>query len=195
MKKKKRVHTSPSRRHLVRTLQPVTRRSPRQAAILTGVVALSIVAVVVIFASLHASLAASAPPPASTPTPDQSLTTLLSSPTSTVGSQVRTGIFSLAQTGPLPVPANVFSPVNSARIVLNNDVYSIYAGWMTRQPGVGALVVLKTNAVSGQQSLHTYQTPRAIGALTILSVQQNIVTFTAAHGHGSFDLLTDQFHW
>lgn len=109
-------------------------------------------------------------------------------------SDVRTGVFALSNGGPIPVPANVLKPVNIARTVLNNEIYSIYAGSLTRQPEIGVLVVLQENVQSGQETLHTYQSPQHHGALTILSLQQNIVTFSAASdGQGRFDLLTDQF--
>lgn len=109
-------------------------------------------------------------------------------------SDVRTGVFSLSNGGPIPVPANVLKPVNIARTIFNNEIYSIYAGSLTRQPEIGVLVVLQESIQSGQESLHTYQSPRHQGALTILSLQQHSVTFSAANGgQGRFDLLTDQF--
>jgi hypothetical protein len=108
--------------------------------------------------------------------------------------QVRTGVFALGDSGPIPVPANVLKPANSARIVLNGEIYSIYAGAMTRQPGIGVLAVLQENAVTGQQSLHLYQSLQHSGALTILSLQQNLVSFTTATGgQGHFNLLTDDY--
>lgn len=110
--------------------------------------------------------------------------------------QVRTGVFSLSSAGPIPVPANVLKPVNGARTVLNNEIYSLYAGSMTRQPQIGALVVLRENILNGQETLHIYQSPRHQGALTIVGVQQHIVSFTTAAGtRGRFDLLSDQFQF
>ena len=109
---------------------------------------------------------------------------------------MRTGVFAPGDGGPIPVPANVLKPGNSACTVLNNKIYSIYAGSMTRQPEVGVLAVLQENELSGQQSLHLYQSPRHLGTLTILSLQQNIVNFSAANGsQGQFNLLTDQFQF
>jgi len=67
---------------------------------------------------------------------------------------------------------------------------------MTRQPEVGVLAVLQENDVSGKQNLHLYQSPRHLGTLTILSLQQNVVHFEAANGsQGTFDLLTDQYQF
>src|SRR5579875_2777681 len=104
-----------------------------------------------------------------------------------IASQIRTGVFTLSDGGPIPVPANVLKPVNLARTVLNNEVYSIYAG---------ALTVLQENLQSGRQSLHTYQSPRHEGTLTIQSLQQNIVIFSAADGgQGRFNLFTGQFQF
>src|SRR5690242_3750812 len=108
--------------------------------------------------------------------------------------QIRTGVFTLSEGGQVPVPANVLKPVNSARVVLNGEVYSVYAGSLARQPEVGVLAVLRENLQSGAQSLHLYQAPLHRGALTIQSLSQNLLTFTAADGsRGRFDLLTDQF--
>lgn len=108
--------------------------------------------------------------------------------------QIRTGVFASGNGGPIPVPANVLKPANSARTVLNNEIYSIYAGALTRQPEIGVLAVLQENEVSGQQNLHLYQEPQHLGSLTILSLQGNIVSFSAANGsQGQFNLLTDQF--
>jgi hypothetical protein len=108
--------------------------------------------------------------------------------------QIRAGVFTLQASGPIPVPANVLKPVNSARTMLNGEIYSIYAGSLTRQPEVGILAVLQENIQSGTQSLHLYQSPLRRGALTILSLQQNLVIFTTTDGHqGRFNLLTDTF--
>lgn len=103
------------------------------------------------------------------------------------------GVFSLSSGGPIPVPANVLHPTNIARIVVNNELISIYAGSMTRVPGTGALAILQENLVTGQQSLRIYQTTQPIGALTILSLHNNILTFSTPRVHGTFDLKTDQF--
>jgi hypothetical protein len=144
----------------------------------------------VIATGLHSSTS-SADHSLPTQSPAFSLTAQAGTPTSVP--QVNTGIFSLANGGPIPVPANVFKPVNIARTVLNSEIYSIYAGSMARQPDVGALVVLQENNQSGQQSVHLYQFPHHKGALKIVNLQQNIVTFTTRQGQGSFNLLTDQF--
>jgi len=108
--------------------------------------------------------------------------------------QVRTGVFTLDDAGPIPVPANVLKPVNIARTILNDEIYSIYAGSLARQPEVGVLAVLQENTLSGKQNMHIYQSPRHLGALTIQSLQQNVVIFTSADGsQGRFDLFADQF--
>jgi hypothetical protein len=103
------------------------------------------------------------------------------------------GVFSLASGGPIPVPANVLHPTSIARVVVNNVLTSIYAGSMTRAPETGALAIFQENLVTGQESLHIYQTPQPVGALTILALHNNILTFSAAKIHGTFDLKTDQF--
>ncbi len=105
------------------------------------------------------------------------------------------GVFSLSSGGPIPVPANVLHPNNIARVVVNNVLTSIYAGSMTRAPETGALAILQENLVTGQESLHIYQTPQPIGALTILALHNNILTFSAPKAHGTFDLKTDQFQF
>jgi len=66
---------------------------------------------------------------------------------------------------------------------------------MTRAPETGALAMLQENLVTGQESLHIYQTPQPIGALTILALHNNILTFSAPKAHGTFDLKTDQFQF
>jgi len=105
------------------------------------------------------------------------------------------GVFSLSSGGPIPVPANVLHPNNIARVVVNNVLTSIYAGSMTRAPETGALAILQENLVTGQESLHIYQTPQPIGALTILALHNNILTFSAPKAQGTFDLKTDQFQF
>ena len=103
------------------------------------------------------------------------------------------GVFSLSSGGPIPVPANVLHPTNIARVVVNNVLTSIYAGSMTRAPETGALAILQENLVTGQESLHIYQTPQPTGALTILALHNNILIFSAPKIHGTFDLKTHQF--
>lgn len=109
------------------------------------------------------------------------------------GTQSTTGIFPLATGGPIPVPANVLHPTNIARVILANELISIYAGSMARTPAIGVLAVLQENLITGQQSLHLYQTAQPVGALTILNVQQHILTIASAKTKGTFDLNTDQF--
>lgn len=172
--------------------QPAPKRFLRQALLILLVAILAIGGFVLLHASLNTSTS-----PNAVRTSGNGSALHISPPSGTPATpQVRTGIFAPGTGGPLPVPANVLKPSNSARIVLNNEIYSIYAGAMTRQPEVGVLAVLQENAVSGKQNLHLYQSPRHLGSLTILSLQQNIVHFEAANGsQGTFNLLTGQFQF
>lgn len=128
-----------------------------------------------------------------------SLTTqsLLAGNVSATQPALPTGIFPATKGGPVPIPANVLTPTNMARIVARNIVTNIYAGFMTRSPQTGALAVLQENLITGQESLHIYQTARPVGALTIRAIQKNGLLLSAAHtpGDGTFDLKTDQFHF
>lgn len=173
--------------------EPPSKRFLRQALLVLLVAILAIGG----FVLLHASLNASTNPNAARTSGNGGSELHISPPSGTPATpQVRTGIFAPGAGGPIPVPANVLKPSNSARIVLNDEIYSIYAGAMTRQPEVGVLAVLQENDVNGKQNLHLYQSPRHLGSLTILSLQQNVVQFEAANGSkGSFDLLTDQFQF
>lgn len=109
--------------------------------------------------------------------------------------QPTTGIFSLSSGGPIPVPANVFHPSNIARVVLHNELISIYAGVMTRTPTIGAIAILQENTTTGQQSLTIYQTTQPVGPLTILAIHNAMLTFSTSAGHGTFNLNTHQFHF
>jgi len=173
--------------------QQASKRFLRQALLILLVTILAIGG----FVLLHASLNISASPNTARTSGNGGSELRISPPSGTPATpQVRTGIFAPGTGGPLPVPANVLKPSNSARIVLNNEIYSIYAGAMTRQPEVGVLAVLQENDVSGKQNLHLYQSPRHLGTLTILSLQQPVVHFEAANGsQGTFDLLTDQYQF
>src|SRR5712692_576270 len=114
---------------------------------------------------------------------------------STPGVPQTTGIFALSMGGPIPVPANVLSPSNIARVVSTNVLTSIYAGSMTRAPAIGALAILRENLTTGQQSLHLYQTTQPVGTLTILAVHNDILTLSTPKARGIFDLKADQFHF
>src|SRR5438132_10057338 len=109
------------------------------------------------------------------------------------GSQHTAGVFPLSAGGPIPVPANVLQPTNIARVLVKNVLTSIYAGSMTREPATGALPILQENLMTGQQSLHPYQTSQPIGSLTILSVQNDILTFSFPKPKGTFNRQTDSF--
>ena len=113
----------------------------------------------------------------------------------TPGARQTMGVFPLSAGGPIPVPANVLHPTNVARVVVNDVIMSIYAGSMTRSPAIGALAILQENLTTGQQSLHLYQTSQAVGALTILAVHNDMLTFSTPQATGTFNLGTDQFHF
>lgn len=105
------------------------------------------------------------------------------------------GIFPLASGGPIPVAANVLHPANIARVVLHNQLISIYAGSMTRTPSIGAIAILQENLTTGQQSLNIYQTSQSVGTLTILAVHNETLTFSTMNGRGTFNLITHQYHF
>ncbi len=107
--------------------------------------------------------------------------------------QQTTGIFPLASGGPIPVPANVLHPSNIARVVLHDQLISIYAGAMARTPSIGAIAILQETLTTGQQSLNIYQTPQPVGTITILSIHNEVLTFSTINGRGTFNLITHQF--
>ena len=109
--------------------------------------------------------------------------------------QPATGVFSLSEGGPIPVPANVLHPTNIARVVANNMLTSIYAGAMTRNPAIGAIAILEENITTGEQSLHIYQTAQPVGAVTILAIHSGLLTLSTPTAYGTFDLHTDSFHF
>lgn len=108
---------------------------------------------------------------------------------------IRTGIFSLSTHEPLPIPANVLHPTNMARVVTNNVMTAIYAGFMTREPARGALFVLQENLTTGQETTHIYQMPQPAGALTILAIENQTLRLSLPNGKVTFDLQTTQFHF
>ena len=171
---------------------------PRSALVIIAMLAVCLV--LVAFASIHRQIARETGPAS----PSVSPMTGMYAPTFTAstGSSGNTqsvrqtmGIFSLASGGPIPVPANVLHPSNIARVVLHNELMSIYAGAMTRTPTTGAIAVLQENLTTGQQSLNLYQTAQPVGSLTILAIQNEILTFSTSEGHGTFNLNTHQFHF
>ncbi len=111
----------------------------------------------------------------------------------TANAQQMTGVFSLSAGGPIPVPANVLHPTNIARIDVDNELVSIYAGSMVRTPAIGVLAILRENLTTGEQSLHLYQTTQPVGALTILTAHNSVLTFSTSKANGTFDLGTNQF--
>ena len=111
----------------------------------------------------------------------------------TVNAQQMTGVFPLSAGGPIPVPANVLHPTNIARMVVDNVLMSIYAGSMVRTPTIGVLAILRENLATGEQSLHLYQTAQPVGALTILTAHNSVLTFSTPKANGTFNLGTNQF--
>ena len=109
--------------------------------------------------------------------------------------QQTTGVFPLSAGGPIPISATVLHPTTIAHVVIKNVFTSIYAGYLTKTPAIGALAILQENLVTGQQSLHLYQTAQPVGALTILTVQNGMLTLSTPKASGTFNLSTDQFHF
>lgn len=107
--------------------------------------------------------------------------------------QQLTGVLPLSAGGPIPVSANVLHPTNIARMVVDNVLVSIYAGSMVRTPTIGVLAILRENLTSGEQSLHLYQTAQPVGALTILTAHNGVLTFSTPKANGTFNLGTNQF--
>ncbi len=156
--------------------------------------------VLVAFAASHRQIApdtatVSSPVPSVTGTYAPTFTASTGSSGNTQGVQRTTGIFSLDSGGPIPVPANVLHPSNIARVVLHNELMSIYAGAMTRTPTIGAIAILQENLTTGQQSLNLYQTAQPAGTLTILAIHDEILMLSTSEGHGTFNLNTHQFHF
>ncbi len=109
--------------------------------------------------------------------------------------QTQYGVFPLSTGGPIPVPETVLHPTNIARVMLNSTLISIYAGSMTHNPSIGILCVLREDTTTGQMHITMYQAPQERGALTILTIQKNALTFTdSTKAIGTFDLNTNQFH-
>jgi hypothetical protein len=109
--------------------------------------------------------------------------------------QTQYGVFPLSTGGPIPVPETVLHPTNIARILLNSTLVSVYAGSMTRNPQAGVLCVLREDLTTGQMHVTMYQAPQERGALTIISIQKNLLTFTdSTMAIETFDLNTNQFH-
>jgi len=111
------------------------------------------------------------------------------------GSQHTAGVFPLSAVAASLKKTNVLQPTNIARVLVKNVLTSIYAGSMTRDPTTGVLAILQENLMTGQQSLHLYQTSQPVGSLTILAVRNDILTFSFAKAKGTFNLATDQFHF
>ena len=105
------------------------------------------------------------------------------------------GVFPLSAGGPLPVPESILHPTNIVRVILGSTLVSVYAGSMTRNPQAGILCVLRENLMTGEVHLQVYQGPQLGGALTVLSVQQNVFKIANTKMQGSFDLTTNTFQW
>lgn len=105
------------------------------------------------------------------------------------------GVFPLSAGGPLPVPESILHPTNIARTMLSSTLISVYAGSMTHNSQVGILCVLREDVTTGQVQIKMYQAPQERGALTILTLQKNILTITdSTKVVETFDLNTNQFH-
>ena len=109
--------------------------------------------------------------------------------------QTQFGVFALSSGGPLPVPESILHPTNIARVMLGSTLISIYAGSMSSNPQVGILCVLREDLATGQLHMQVYQGPQTGGALTILSVQKNVLKVANTKMQGSFDLNTNTFQW
>jgi hypothetical protein len=167
---------------------------PRSALVVIAMFAVCLL--LVAFAVSHKQVAPDAP--TLTPTVPAVVSTavpIAANSGNTQSVQQTTGIFSLASGGPIPVPANVLHPGNIARVVLHNELMSIYAGAMTRTPTIGAIAILQENLTTGQQSLNIYQTAQPVGSLTVLAIHNETLTISTSAGHGTFNLLTHQFHF
>ena len=170
---------------------------PRSALVIIAMLTVCL-ALVVFAASRKQSTQVAPDDPTFSPTVPAIASTAIPLPINsgnTLGVQQTTGIFTLASGGPIPVPANVFHPSNIARLVLHNELMSIYAGAMTRTPATGVIAILQENLTTGQQSLHIYQTTQPVGALTILAIHSEMLTVSTSQGHGTFNLTTHQFHF
>ncbi len=109
--------------------------------------------------------------------------------------QTQYGVFALSSGGPLPVPESILHPTNIARAMLGSTLVSVYAGSMTSNPQAGILCVLREDLTTGQLHLQVYQGPQTGGALTILSIQKNVLKVANTKMQGSFDLNTNTFQW
>ncbi len=105
------------------------------------------------------------------------------------------GVFPLSSGGPLPVPESVLHPTNIARLKLGSTLVSVYAGSMTRNPQAGILCVLREDTTTGELHLKMYEGPQSGGALTILTIQKNVLKIANTKTQGSFDLTTNTFQW
>ena len=167
---------------------------PRSALVVITMLTVSLL--MVAFVASHKQIAPDTPVVSPTlPAMAGTAISISASGNNTQSVQQTTGILSLASGGPIPVPANVLHPSNIARVVLHNELMSIYAGAMTRTPTTGAIAVLQENLTTGQQSLDMYQTTKPVGMLTLLAIHGEMLTFSTSVGHGTFNLNTHQFHF
>lgn len=181
---KKKMHGSKLLYHL----------QPRSALVIIAM--LTVCLLLVAFAASHKQIVLDTPVVSPTiPSVTGTAVPIPASGNHTQSVQQTTGIFSLVSGGPIPVPANVLHPSNIARLVLHNELMSIYAGAMTRTATTGVIAILQENLTTGQQSLNMYQTTQPVGTLTILAIHGEILTFSASEGHGTFNLDTHQFHF
>ncbi len=167
---------------------------PRSALVVIAMLAVCLL--LVAFAVSHKQIAPDAPTLNPTvPAVVNTAVPIAANSGNTQSVQQTTGIFSLASGGPIPVPANVLHPSNIARVVLHNELMSIYAGAMTRTPTIGAIAILQEDTTTGQQSLTIYQTAQPVGPVTVLAIHNEMLTVSTSAGHGTFNLLTHLFHF
>ena len=60
---------------------------------------------------------------------------------------------------------------------------------------IGAIAILQENTTTGQQSLTIYQTAQPVGPITVLAIHNEMLTISTSAGHGTFNLVTHQFHF
>jgi hypothetical protein len=102
-----------------------------------------------------------------------------------------------AELGGVPVPfsAATFQVTNMWMDLRGQVEIHVYAGSVPSDPQQGALVVTRTNAVTGEDlpGAGQFTTSSKVGALTLTSVRGNTVSFTYAGGSGTFNLVSGDF--
>jgi hypothetical protein len=95
----------------------------------------------------------------------------------------------------VPLPAAAFDPTSEWVDVTDDIQTVIYAGASPVNGGAGALYVWTTDLAQGRVlgPLTGLYLSTGAGPLTLQAVAGSTVTFTSAHGAGSFDLTTRKF--